>query len=971
MENSILGLQGEDTFFQAEYKIGPFQILHEIGSGKFASVYLGIHEETKEKVAIKQIKKSELNTENLLTSEINIQKILFHPYLCRMYCVIENQNFIFLVNEFCSQGDILKQIIDTEEKFSEEKSCKIFQQIISGLEYLHKNYICHRDIKPENILIDEYGDAKLTDFGLSKSFKNDILLKTACGSPIYAAPEMLIGRPYKGDKCDIWSMGISLYTMVCGELPFDDDDMKTLVYNITRGNYKIPDFLSPSCKDLISKILVTDPEKRITIDEIKKHPWMHIIDFNFMKSPGVFINQDILPVDINTVMQMAGKNKEKIFKIISDIVLNKHNTNTISYYFRNEVKKRNKEMSIANMSPKSKLFLDYINSDISKLKYWNNDIKKRIYSLTEEVMNSFKKEEINQQKVKEEIKEAISLNEPINLNSTKKNNNQVNDKSKNSKFKKSKSFEKFKILRDIKAKKRDSIKKLDEKKKLEIVNQYIGPLIFIHDLIDNIITKVVIQKENKINNQRIKLIPQNASNIDMLATSYSYKKSSTAEISSNLDINKEKKIITEFKINTAETIEFQPSYEKLDRTYTGGFYKFNKNENGITNEKNDKKNNKLSQKMRINSSAVIQEELPSNNIKSKNLKTMNYNKINSQRSNLKKKEIDNKKIPNNKNDSIHNLNINKIIDKKTTYTKKLCPDTNKNKNSSLNKTIDYDMKSYNKSLNNVKESKMISNKLSNNKKSLIPKNPNNSTITIGKNKKTGLIYSNAKNNSTLDIVKRNKHSSMDERLNKNYDFTNRQKTRIYNPMIFTPKNNKIDEYKKAKLDKNLYSGTRNKIKSNILRDKDNKISAVPISKNKQFIKSLTNIENKNISSIDHTKKLTTDKFTNYNLLSQRRSVKKNETNENAISLKNKIKTHRILPEIKEEIKKVVGSNVTMESMSETKTKFKCKKIIGKNIIKFNLYINFIKNKYIISGECLEGELSGCENIFAKIKEKLI
>ena len=152
----------------------------------------------------------------------------------------------------------------------------------------------------------------------------------------------------------------------------------------------------------------------------------------------------------------------------------------------------------------------------------------------------------------------------------------------------------------------------------------------------------------------------------MLATSYSYKKSATTEISSNLDINKEKKIISEFKINTAETIEFQPSYEKLDRTYTGGFYKFNKNENGITNEKNDKKNNKLSQKMRINSSAVIQEELPPNNIKSKNLKTMNYNKINSQRSNLKKKEIDNKKIPNNKNDSIHNLNINKIIDKKTT-----------------------------------------------------------------------------------------------------------------------------------------------------------------------------------------------------------------------------------------------------------------------------------------------------------------
>lgn len=202
-------IQDDDLFFQAEIRIGPFKLLDQIGKGNFATVSLGIHEETKEKVAIKQIKKSELNNNNFLLNEINIQKYLFHPYLIKMYCVIEKEESIFIITEYCSKGDLLSNLIKNGT-YTEEKSCKIFQQVLSSLEYLHKNNICHRDIKPENILLDEYGDAKLSDFGLSKKFEKSEFLKTPCGSPLYAAPERLTGKPYNGKKIDIWNLGISL-----------------------------------------------------------------------------------------------------------------------------------------------------------------------------------------------------------------------------------------------------------------------------------------------------------------------------------------------------------------------------------------------------------------------------------------------------------------------------------------------------------------------------------------------------------------------------------------------------------------------------------------------------------------------------------------------------------------------------------------------------------------------------------------
>ena len=536
-------MENEDIFLQAEFRIGPFKLLNKIGKGKFATVFLGIHEETKEKVAIKQIKKSELNTNHLLIKEINIQKLLFHPYLTKMYCVIEKEENIYIITEYCSKGDIL-QILLENGAFEESKSCKIFQQVLSSLEYLHNNNICHRDIKPENILIDEFDDAKLSDFGLSKKFEKNELLNTACGSPIYAAPEMLLGKPYKGSEIDIWSLGISLFTMVCGDFPFDADDeggMKSLVYNITHGKYTIPEFVSPLCKDLIQKILEINPEKRISIEELKKHQWVNNFGFNYLKSPGVLLDEYYLPVDIYLVKEIKGENEEKIRNMIGDILLNKHNSNTIDYYLKNEIKKRKREKSISDLRASSELFLQYIKDEKSKKKYWGNDINKIVDYYVNQIFELSKKEKMKQLVVTKEIKDSLQ-NEYLNDNKklqiirfktdSKLNvkNEEKKDGDKSIKIEKGKENVKdnknsgeLKITDENKKKdiiiinnninNNDNFNSKNNKKiDLEILNLYIGPLLFIHDLIDNIITKVIniTEKEKDcLVSQSIKIeIPQ-------------------------------------------------------------------------------------------------------------------------------------------------------------------------------------------------------------------------------------------------------------------------------------------------------------------------------------------------------------------------------------------------------------------------------------------------------------------------------
>ena len=437
-------INNEDIFFPADIKIGPFIIQNEIGNGKFSTVYLGLHSETKEKVAIKKITKSKINTDNLLIKEISIMKILFHPYIIKMYCVIENPENIFIISEYCSKGDLITNLMENGA-FDEYNACKIFQQILSALEYLHKNNICHRDIKPENILLNSEGEAKLSDFGLSKFFNNNEFLNTFCGSPIYAAPEMLQGKEYDGIKIDIWCLGISLYTMVAGELPFfveNEKDIQILIDKIIKGQYEIPDFLSDECKDLIKKMMQINPEKRINLEEIKRHKWVNMFNINYMKSPGVIIDKYFLPIDIEIIKDICGNDKEKIKILINDVLNNKHNDNTVRYYLYCNIKTKNGKKSVCDLRPNSDMFLEYIKSEKSMKKYWDNDINK--------------------------IGENYLI-QTLDIINKEKNMQQDN------------------ILEN----------KLDKKDKFEYYNIY-KEIFFIHNIIDDIINKVVLFKDKNI-----------------------------------------------------------------------------------------------------------------------------------------------------------------------------------------------------------------------------------------------------------------------------------------------------------------------------------------------------------------------------------------------------------------------------------------------------------------------------------------
>lgn len=197
------------------------------------------------------------------------------------------------------------------------------------MHYIHKLGICHRDLKPENLLIDFDGSLKVVDFGLSNMYEQGNTLKTACGSPCYAAPEMIAGNRYHGLKSDIWSCGVVLYAMLCGFLPFEDQKTSNLYKKILSAEYTLPKFLSSDAKDIIQKIFVTDPEKRITIEELRLHRWYKLyqpetMNFNYH-------NQEIL-VNTKLVQKLElslGFSQESVDRAVKN---NKHNHLSATYY---------------------------------------------------------------------------------------------------------------------------------------------------------------------------------------------------------------------------------------------------------------------------------------------------------------------------------------------------------------------------------------------------------------------------------------------------------------------------------------------------------------------------------------------------------------------------------------------------------------------------------------------------------------
>ena len=357
-----------------------FIIQEKLGEGAFGSVHLGINKQTGEKVAIKILEKCRLTRNRQiirLNREIEILKKVKHPNIIQLYSVIETEKQIFLIMEYI-KGKELYQYIVMKTKIPEDEACFFFQQIISGIEYLNDLKIAHRDIKSENILIEENTKTiKIIDFGLSNTYsdKNNEILSTACGSPFYAAPEMLKGDYYKGSTVDIWSVGVVLFAMLCGYLPFEDEDRSNLYKKIINGKYSIPMHVSNYARELIYQLLEINPKKRITIPQIKKHSWIKYYNKNGKPifNVGLNINKYIIPIDEDIIDEMEKQFHLEKVKIRIDILTNKSNDFATLYYLMVLKKKNIGKKSISYL--KSKLFLHYLKDKKNLLSYYKNNFK--------------------------------------------------------------------------------------------------------------------------------------------------------------------------------------------------------------------------------------------------------------------------------------------------------------------------------------------------------------------------------------------------------------------------------------------------------------------------------------------------------------------------------------------------------------------------------------------------------------------
>ena len=269
---------------EKDFKIGNYLIKRTLGQGTFGKVRLGIYLPTHEKVAVKILEKSKIrekDDEIRVKREFEMLTKFNHINVILVTEIFESYDSYYSVMEYCEGGELFNYIVK-KKRLSEEESAFFYYQIINGLEYIHSLNMVHRDLKPENLLLTKDHILKIIDFGLSNYFydKNK-LLSTPCGSPCYASPEMVSGKKYNGFKIDIWSSGIVLYAMLCGFLPFEDKDNEILFKKIRKCKLEFPHHITLISKDLIKKILVTNPEKRISIKEIKRHPF-------FLKGKTIF-----------------------------------------------------------------------------------------------------------------------------------------------------------------------------------------------------------------------------------------------------------------------------------------------------------------------------------------------------------------------------------------------------------------------------------------------------------------------------------------------------------------------------------------------------------------------------------------------------------------------------------------------------------------------------------------------------------
>ncbi|CAO2627265.1 Serine/threonine-protein kinase BRSK1, partial [Lemmus lemmus] len=257
----------------AQY-VGPYRLEKTLGKGQTGLVKLGVHCITGQKVAVKIVNREKLSESVLMKveREIAILKLIEHPHVLKLHDVYENKKYLYLVLEHVSGGELFDYLVK-KGRLTPKEARKFFRQIVSALDFCHSYSICHRDLKPENLLLDEKNNIRIADFGMASLQVGDSLLETSCGSPHYACPEVIKGEKYDGRRADMWSCGVILFALLVGALPFDDDNLRQLLEKVKRGVFHMPHFIPPDCQSLLRGMIEVEPEKRLSLEQIQKHPW--------------------------------------------------------------------------------------------------------------------------------------------------------------------------------------------------------------------------------------------------------------------------------------------------------------------------------------------------------------------------------------------------------------------------------------------------------------------------------------------------------------------------------------------------------------------------------------------------------------------------------------------------------------------------------------------------------------------------
>ena len=380
--------------------INDFIFKDDIGEGNFGKVKFCIFKRTGEEFAIKIINKKKIKDKmkNSFFKENEIATKFNHINVIYVYRIFEDRENFYLVMEYCQKGELFDYIVE-HQRLSENEASVFFYQLINGVEYIHSKGIAHRDLKPENLLLTTDKTLKIIDFGLSHEFDpSSCLLKTKCGSPSYAAPEIISCNYYDGFKTDIWCCGIILYAMLCGFLPFEGDENPILFRNILECDPEMPDWLSIISRDLIIKILNPDPDERITLEEIKRHKFYlkgkRLCKINY-DDMNAFVKARKLKIDRN-------KNINDIFKIDSNNA-NNINNNTTTDKNNDKVQKKEKNIKVKYCNTISGTNKTKVKPFIKNLNMKNNNS-----------INAFKKK-LKNLKIKDKNSEIKTKNQNVNI----------------------------------------------------------------------------------------------------------------------------------------------------------------------------------------------------------------------------------------------------------------------------------------------------------------------------------------------------------------------------------------------------------------------------------------------------------------------------------------------------------------------------------------------------------------------------